>query len=405
VRGTREGAPLGRRSPSWLEPKAGRWGVAGKLFGVLFTGVFAAAGSFVAYFGVVRPVHDVYQRDWQPTTCTMLSSKVTEHSDSDGTTYGIDVLYEYRAAGSMQRGSRYDLGPQVSTGNHSAHYDIVSRYPPGARVACWFDPAEPEVSVIQRELPTLVWEAGLFSLPFLLVGYVGMGYVLFGRSGTKSAETTPAARVAGGFVALEPEDTVLGTAIGITLVAVFWNAITGLFVFEAIKSFASGDGSWFLALFMIPFVAVGAFLLFAAVRGWLQTFVARPLLEIQERSLHPGESVQLRCRLAGGGMVGPPTVLTISLRGREQATYRRGTDTHTDKEIFFSESLHRASPTSRDQTWTCTARIPRGVMHSWSAAHNAVIWTLHVTLEQPLLPDTETSFAIEVLPARGGSSS
>jgi hypothetical protein len=101
---------------------------------------------------------------------------VGEHSDSDGTTYSVDVVYTYMVDGRSFQSDRYGFLGGSSSGR-TRKEEIVGRYPPGARVPCWFDPAHPEQAVLSRE-PSAEWLFGLIPLVFLLVGAGGIVWTL-----------------------------------------------------------------------------------------------------------------------------------------------------------------------------------------------------------------------------------
>ncbi len=66
----------------------------------------------------------------------------------------------------------------------------------------------------------------------------------------------------------------------------------------------------------------------------------------------------------------------------ERATYQQGTDTRTatavvHRETVFSERKFEIPPGGAFETHF-TVAVPTGVMHSFSAAHNAVSWMLVV---------------------------
>ena len=62
------------------------------------------------------------------------------------------------------------------------------------------------------------------------------------------------AKEAVGPIVLKPKTSRIGMLIGITCMAVFWNGIVSVFVWQVIESWRSGHADWFLTLFMIPFV-------------------------------------------------------------------------------------------------------------------------------------------------------
>ena len=83
----------------------------------------------------------------------------------------------------------------------------MARYPPGARVPCWVDPAHPEEAVLDRDLSAM-WLFGLFPLVFIAVGGGGMVWAIrAGRRGRAAAALpvdSPSAVPVSGTLELKP---------------------------------------------------------------------------------------------------------------------------------------------------------------------------------------------------------
>ena len=93
------------------------------------------------------------------------------------------------------------------------------------------------------------------------------------------------------------------------------------------------------------------------------------------------------------------TRLTVTLKGREEARYRRGTDTHTDKHEFHSEVLAEATDPAGIERGSGTIRVPASTMHSFGSTNNKIIWTITVKGEINRWPDVDESFDVTVSPA------
>ena len=44
--------------------------------------------------------------------------------------------------------------------------------------------------------------------------------------------------------------------------------------------------------------------------------------------------------------------------------------------------------------------LPAGLMHSWTAGHNKIIWSLHIRGDIPWWPDLKEEFPLTVLPRK-----
>jgi uncharacterized protein DUF3592 len=144
---------------------------------VAFFALFFLAGLSIFYLITVRPVMSyVAARSWQETSCTVLSSRVGTHRGSKSTTYSVDVVYTYSFDGRAFQAKRYSFLGGSGSGRRGKE-EIVARYPPGARAACWIDPNHPDQAVLYRE-PTAEWLFGLIPLVFLVGGAGGIWGVL-----------------------------------------------------------------------------------------------------------------------------------------------------------------------------------------------------------------------------------
>jgi uncharacterized protein DUF3592 len=380
---------------------------------VLFFAIFLIAGAAAFYFMFVRPMVRLFAaRTWQETTCTVLSSQVAESSDSDGTTYRPEIVYTYSVDDHSLQADRYDFLGVWSSGR-SGKEEIVAAYPPGARVTCWYDPNQPEQAVLFRGFAAS-YLVGLFPLIFLLVGGGGLVWTLRSR---RRARQTAMAPVTGAVAAspfgvepppgaglgpLELRSTLspLGKALGLGFAAVFWNGIVSVFLWQVIASWKSGQPNGCLTTFLIPFVLVGLGLIFAFCRQLLVLFNPRPLLTLSPGVLAPGETAYLQWRFAGAA--GRVRRLKILFEGREEARYRRGTSTYTDRNTFASVTVLDTAQPFEIANGSTGFSVPAGSVPSFAATHNKVVWSLKVQCEIPAWPDSEEEYEVVVRPAAPG---
>lgn len=107
---------------------------------------------------------------WSQTTGTVLTScvesrkKVPGDNDSDTAVMNLpNVMYKYQVNDQSFRGSRIDLGQRTSENELES---ILDRYPVGAPVVVYYNPADPQDAVLERDVP-----AGTF--------WIGGGCVFF----------------------------------------------------------------------------------------------------------------------------------------------------------------------------------------------------------------------------------
>jgi hypothetical protein len=115
----------------------------------------------------------------------------------------------------------------------------------------------------------------------------------------------------------------------------------------------------------------------------------------------PGEELELSWQMQRGQI--KPQELRITLQAREEATYRRGTDTVTDKNIFHKNEIVHTAKVAEIQSGQARIPIPANTMHSMEATNNKIIWSLKVRGAVRLWPDIDEEYVILVVPQRSVS--
>jgi len=400
-----------------------RAGADGKAFWALliFGGIFAAVGGGSFLFMAVIPMTHLWAaQSWLEVPCTVISSEVQSHTGDDSTTYSIDILYEYKVeppgGGSVTlRSNRYDFMGWSSSGYDSKR-EVVDEYPPGSRAICFVNPERPARAVLDRSFQ-LEYLVGLFPLIFLVVGLGIMRWAFVLRRTRLLAPSpgltpVPSPRLsAGSGISGMPEAVVSATGslelkpthspavklVGAIAFSLFWNGIVSVFLWQVISDFADGGGSWFMVLFLTPFVLVGLGAI--SMIGYYALAMAnpRPHLVMTPPAPRLGETVSLTWRLRGA--TGRLRRLEIKLEGREEATYRRGTTTHTDKETFANLCLVDTGMAPEIAAGSARITIPPDTMHSFSGSNNKIIWAIKVKGDIPRWPDVSDDYVVVVRPA------
>ncbi|MCP5521922.1 MAG: DUF3592 domain-containing protein [Verrucomicrobiales bacterium] len=390
----------------------GRQGV-GCLVG--FFAIFFLAGSGFLYGMFLRPLHGVWRsRDWVQTPCVIEASRVEVHSGDDGSTYKVAVLYAYEFNGQPHKSSRYQFFDYSSSGR-SAKERVIRDYPVGKRTVCLVNPDDPTQAVLSRGVPPDIWFV-LLPLVFVAVGLGGMIFAL--RHGRREADKvgllrnpdrgrgspgplgrpaiSPAVPTEEGPVVLKPSSTPLKGFIGSVFIAAFWNGIVSVFLVHVVDEWSRGRHPWFLTLFLTPFVLVGVSLLGMVVVMFLKLFNPRVRLMISSATPVLGGELQLGWVFTGA--VSRLRELTISLEAREEARYRRGTSTYTDKETFFQAQLVKTHDRGEIRVGKCLAVLPADLVPSLDAPNNKIIWWLKVHGDIARWPDVADEFPLTVLP-------
>jgi hypothetical protein len=371
----------------------------------LFLIFFLAGAGFMLIF--IKPVYLMFAaRSWPKVTATVLNSRVRSSSDSDGTTYAVDVLYQYRYDGKQYLSNRYSLMGGTSSGR-SGKAQVVASLPRGSTVSVYVNPASPSYALIDIGFSWVMLFA-LIPAVFVLVGGGGLYVRIAHRRGSDAGSSAISARpgrVPGGgrYHSTLPGASQPGTAhfssgrgrrhkaLALLGVALFWNGLVSIFVVLGIK-----EREWFMLAFVSVFVLVGLGLLAAAVHSIIGLF--NPSLELDLSNAAPRLGETLTIAWSFNGRFDRIMRLTVALEGREEATYRRGTDTHTDRKTFRRLELVDTTRQVEIARGEVALIVPADTMHSFKAPHNQIGWYLVVHGEIPNWPDVKDEFAVEIRP-------
>lgn len=358
--------------------------------GAWFGWIFVAVGGVLFYFLTLGPITNlIAARSWDEVPCRILSSRVQTHDGDDGDTYSVDILYSYQVNGQIYRSSRYRFLGGSSSG-YAGKRDIVERYGPGTTHTCFVDPAHPEKAVLDRSAG---WILLLGLIPLVFLG-VGLAVVVASR---KSAGPPPTrAPIASGPTSLEPKTSRLVRFFGTLGVAIFWNGIVSVFAHNLWSDYTHGRLSVFEALFLSPFLLIGAGLIVFTGIAFLQLFNARVTLEL-DRPLRLGDATELRWTFRG--QTHNLRRLRIELVGLEQASYRQGTSTRTARREFFRQALVQADDSRAFVTGRIEVPVPGDTVSSFDFGSNRIVWELRLRGVVQWWPDVDEAFVVPVLPA------
>ena len=113
---------------------------------------------------------------FQPVEATVLSTRVEEHSDSDGSTYEPVVVYRYRVNDREYTASRVTPLKESRSGRWARR--VIGRYQVGSSYTAFYDPDDPAEAYLMRSRSVIPWAFVAFSL-------VGMAFIAAGIHGTR----------------------------------------------------------------------------------------------------------------------------------------------------------------------------------------------------------------------------
>lgn len=377
----------------------------------IFFAIFLIVGFKVFWWLSAAPtLRSLAARSWPQVPCTIVSSQVIEHEGRKGSTYEISIQYEYEFGGRAYTSSRYSFFDIPSSGR-SGKERVVARYPPGLRTVCYVDPANPEVAVLHPGLRGAA-AFGLIGVPFMLVGAGGLLHVFVlgplrrarlarravteKGSARKNAITwLPKQPLAPGPQTLKPTVSRLGSLAGRLAFTIIWNGIVG----TAAVTVLPGHAPFFAKLFLIPFLVVGVGALLWTFHGLLALSNPRVVLRLSKGAPSLGEPVSLSWEIEG--RASSLERFRVLLVGREEATYRRGTDTVTDKDVFYEKPIVEVQDQNEiARGGKAEFTVPSDSMHTFESPNNKILWRLVVKGTIPRWPDIDEEYALTVLPHR-----
>jgi hypothetical protein len=154
--------------------------------------------------------------------------------------------------------------------------------------------------------------------------------------------------------------------------------MVSIFLGVAIHEYLNGQPSWFLLLFLVPFVLVGLLLLAAALFALAYVLVGLLTgslrVEIATHPLLPGSSAEVFIEQVG---LCPLRSVQMVLKCVESARYSDGEGLlTTTKEVYRSDVAGPEPNLSGGLRTTLT--VPSDAMHSFEAPHNKITWVLEV---------------------------
>jgi hypothetical protein len=371
-------------------------------------------------------------RDWQEVPCTVVSSQVKTHHDSDGTSYSALIVYQYSVHGKTYMASRYRFGIE-SSGGYKKQSRLVAKYPPGKRVSCYVNPQNPKDAVLRRDFAPDIADIVLWlflsgiSIGVIFAMYymskkrkeqqtqaeasaapcssLGSGRVQALRSERGQAQPPPQKarspqKTHKGYVELKPRSSPWAKFLVLFCISIVWYVLFYALMYDFFLD-AWKNGIWAMLLAFIPAIIVGVIsilLIWGVLHNFLRLFYPSLKLMVLD-PIYVGGTIQLQWEVRGGE--GSLQRLHIYLEGREEATYTFGTSTCTDKEIFCTIDL-----CSREEhemlSGQKTLALPPDIMHSWEAEHNKILWELKAKSKRSWLPEMQEEFAVEILPKERG---
>lgn len=186
-----------------------------------------------------------------------------------------------------------------------------------------------------------------------------------------------------------------------SLFVVAWDALTVSMLGLAIAGLLRGKPSWFLLLVALPIFIYASY----RITYWFvfsfrrATGIGPTTIEIDDLPLLAGKQYQLS--LVQYGRLAVKKV-SISLVCEEVATYHFGTDTRTERQEVYRQSVLEHGRCridwGRPLELSCSVSLPDNLMHSFQSPHNSITWKFVVEGEVGRWPSYCRSFPVVVYP-------
>ncbi len=186
-----------------------------------------------------------------------------------------------------------------------------------------------------------------------------------------------------------------------SLFVLAWDALAIIAIGLSLGGLMRRRPDWFLTLIAVP---IFAYVGFRVTRWFFRSFrratgIGPTTIEIDELPLVGGQEYQLNLVQYGKLAL---KKLSITLVCEEVATYHFGTDTRTERQEVFRQSVLEQGRCridwGRPLELACKFALPTHLMHSFQSPHNSITWKFLVEGEANRWPSYCRSFPVVVFP-------
>jgi hypothetical protein len=216
----------------------------------------------------------------------------------------------------------------------------------------------------------------------------------------KPAPSSPGQQLAVRLTA--PGLMIAGILGGLVVLAV----CSGFLAMPLVGLFQAGEGGftfsgWPLMVYVVVLALFWLLIFRYLVHQVRQSLVGKPVVEISDHPLWPGQTYRLVFHWSGAPRL---QKMSLSLVCQEEARYRQGTDTQVEKKVVHVQHLWARHEASSDQSLPaevpCEFLVPQEAMHSFEAKNNQVVWMIQVKGHFQRWGEFDHQFPLVVLPPR-----
>ncbi len=185
-----------------------------------------------------------------------------------------------------------------------------------------------------------------------------------------------------------------------TILGLVWNAVGVALAYMVINEYRSGHPQWFLTLFALAYVGLGAWGMVYFLRELRNATGMGPTsMEVSDLPLEPGRNYEICLMQRGRHQI---RSLEVSLVCEEEAIFHQGTHVRTERRevrrqpVFCCQDVAVRPETPFEHR--CVLAAPSDAMHSFQSPHNAIRWKLVVQGEAEGWPPFERCFPLLLYP-------
>ena len=381
-----------------------RWGEALAFLTILIVGIVIFVLQLVTW---AVPQLTLYQ-EFVPSRGTILDKRIAEQTIGTEVRYRPEVLLEHTVDGNNYRVWTFDYPALQPEGGFSTHRELAESalepFTIGLRTICWYRINHPEQVIVVWEISIWGWFLLLLSFSLIVLGAVALpqAFRLLAVSKERQAALLTLPKIA---EKQRPVDWATipdirsinespGThlsyrlplghrpifpLIGQTLFATAWTIIALVILIQSFVAPAGSLTDYLLGIiFRGLFCGVGIVLYWVVARQlWVTFRVAPTLLELSDHPISPNRKYRILLHQDG---VLQFQNLTVDLVCEEIARFHQGTDTVTNRQDVFRQTLFSRSDFSTTPEAPLHEEfflhLPEGAMHSFRQKNNEVAWKL-----------------------------
>ena len=383
-----------------------RWGEALAFLTILIVGIVIFILHFVTW---ALPQLTLYQ-EFVPSRGIILDKRIAEKTFVAETRYRPEVLLEHTVEGKTYRLWTFEYRTMQPKEGFSAQKELAESalepFTAGQRSNCWYRINHPEQAIVVWENSIWGWFLLLLSFSLVVLGLVCLPptFQLLAVSKERQAAllTLPKdrARRAPDWQSIpdirsinESPGTHLAyrlplgqrpvfPLVGQTLFATAWTIIAFVVLILSLFEPSSSWTDYILGIFFRGlFCGVGIILLIGVARQlWITFRVAPTLLELSDHPIIPNRKYRILLHQDGKLQF---QNLTVDLVCEEIARFHQGTDTVTNRQDVFRQTIFSRADFSTTPDLPLHEEfflhLPEEAMHSFRQKNNEVAWKLEFT--------------------------